>query len=318
MSAYLSYRFPEKDVKEFTGNFIPMEDFDDYEGFLLTNFDISSSFGFIPDETQHEKHLCPSKDRPYVMTAREYYLQAHELLNGMNTMQMEKAVFSRVKSVKFDFERASLLFERLCQTYPKAFVYFFSDSELGTWIGASPEIILEVHQGFLFTTALAGTKKTEEEEWTEKERHEQEIVSDFIVDELKKMGIKSIESIGPYDFNTGAVIHIKTDISADLNLTSTWKVLKALHPTPATGGFPKSQAIELIHAVEPHERKFYTGVIGYLGKQQSRLYVNLRCAELSEEEAFLYLGGGYTLQSIPELEWVETENKSKTLLNCMQ
>jgi isochorismate synthase len=46
--------------------------------------------------------------------------------------------------------------------------------------------------------------------------------------------------------------------------------------------------------------------------------VNLRCAQLQENEAFLYLGGGFTVESIPELELDETENKSKTLIACME
>jgi isochorismate synthase len=62
----------------------------------------------------------------------------------------------------------------------------------------------------------------------------------------------------------------------------------------------------------------YTGIVGWLGKEHTRLFVNLRCAQLQENEAFLYLGGGFTTESIPELELDETENKSKTLIACME
>ena len=53
-------------------------------------------------------------------------------------------------------------------------------------------------------------------------------------------------------------------------------------------------------------------------RYSSRLFVNLRCAQLFENTAYLYVGGGFTKDSIPDLEWDETENKAQTLLKVMQ
>ena len=50
----------------------------------------------------------------------------------------------------------------------------------------------------------------------------------------------------------------------------------------------------------------------------NKIHGILSCAQLQENEAFLYLGGGFTTESIPELELDETENKSKTLIACME
>lgn len=55
-----------------------------------------------------------------------------------------------------------------------------------------------------------------------------------------------------------------------------------------------------------------------MSEEHSYLYVNLRCCQIQEGKAYLYLGGGYTKQSIPEDEWEETENKARTLLNSME
>jgi isochorismate synthase len=254
------------------------------------------------------------------MTAREYYLQAHELLNGLNHFQMDKAVFSRIKSNNFDPNLIEDLFFELEKNYINAFVYLVSSEKFGTWVGASPEILMEAHSDFMFTTSLAGTKKKEEYEldWGEKEIYEQKIVTDYIVQSLEKLKLKSIELNGPYDYSAGPVVHLKTDISADLNGNKPWFVARNIHPTPAIGGFPKEKALGLIRSIEPHDRSIYTGIIGEIDEKSSKLYVNLRCAQLINNNLYLYLGGGFTMQSIPDLEWHETENKSKTILNFVK
>jgi len=319
LSSFLAYRFPGKDKVILQGKFIETEASDFKTGFILSNFDLSKCYVFEGNPSEAGAYqFHEGENDPYVMTAREYYLQAHELLNGINLLQMEKAVFSRIKQVKFDSRAAYNLFEELEKTYPNAFIYLASDAIFGTWIGASPEILVEAHKGYVFTTALAGTRKNDEEGWGEKEIHEQQVVTDYILALLKKNGLNSIEVEGPYDYTAGPVTHLKTDISADLSNTSTWKLARQIHPSPAVSGYPKEQAIGLIQSVEPHSRGIYTGLIGYVEGETSKLYVNLRCAQIKEHQTYLYLGGGYTNQSIPELEWIETENKSKTLINCIQ
>jgi isochorismate synthase len=315
----LTYRFPNKEIETCFGNFKETIPSEIEKGFIVSNFDGSKCFVFEERDKNNEPiAFFEGQKKPYVMTAREYYLQAHELLNGLNLMQMEKAVFTRVKSVPFSIHEAEKLFQILCSTYPAAFVYLFSDKKLGTWIGASPEILVEAHKGFAFTTALAGTKLFKEDEWGEKEIHEQAVVTDYIVSVSKRLKLKNIETQGPYDFQAGPITHLKTDISVDLNSVLAWDFARKLHPTPAVSGVPKNQAISLIESVEPHDRELYTGMIGFVSPESTKIYVNLRCAQLFEKQAYLYLGGGYTMQSIPELEWVETENKSKTLLQCIQ
>ncbi len=320
MSDFITYRFPGKEIESKFGTFSEVIPSAIKEGFIVTNLDLSKCFLFSENESQGDEKINFSSEEPYCMSAREYYLQAHELLNGLNLYQMDKAVFSRIKKHPFKVDLAHDLFKQLEENYPKAFIYLVSSEKFGTWIGATPEILIEAHKNFMFTTALAGTKKLEEKDvdWGEKEIFEQEIVTDYILDVCQKLNLKSIETQGPYDYEAGPVTHIRTDISAELNNNSPWKVAQSIHPTPAIGGFPKEKAISLIHTVEPHNRGLYTGLIGFVNDNSAKLYVNLRCAQIFENSIYLYLGGGYTKQSIPDLEWLETENKSKTLLNFVK
>jgi isochorismate synthase len=316
---FLAYRFPGREIEKKIGIFKEIAADDISKGFVVSNIDFSKTYIFI-ENSQNLKEFHFSQEEPYTMNAREYYLQAHELLNGLNHFQMKKAVFSRVKSQLFDKNLIEDLFFELEKNYKNAFVYLASSQIFGTWIGASPEVLLEAHSDFMFTTSLAGTKKPEEIEfeWGEKEIFEQQIVTDYIKKTLETIKLKSIETNGPYDFSAGPVTHLKTDISADMNGVSPWLIARNLHPTPAISGYPKEKALGLIRSVEPHDRGIYTGVIGEIDEKSSKLYVNLRCGQLINNTLFLYLGGGFTMQSIPELEWVETENKSKTILNFVK
>lgn len=321
MTDTLHYRYPGDTAVSVSGKLrsVPRESV--ATGFIFTNFDASQCYVFEEETEAETETVTPlhfSSDKPYVFTQREYMQQAHAFLNGIHQMNLGKAVFSRIKSTGFDGNKAPELFDKLCAAYPNALVYLLSSELTGTWIGASPEVLLEAHEGYLFTMSLAGTRKpSETESWGEKELIEQELVTEFITDALKALQVDSIEAAGPYDFEAGPVTHLRTDISAELSGISPWEVARSLHPTPAVSGLPRTAAIALIGSAETHDRGLYTGMFGLVSADSARLFVNLRCAQLQENHAYLYLGGGFTPQSVPELEWQETEHKSRTLLNVM-
>lgn len=315
----LYIRFPEQEKQLKTGSFFRSDPYVPYEGLLFTTYEGDQAYTFEEHEIDKiEMHF--SKDIIPVFTPREYYLQAHQLLNGINLMQMGKAVFSRVKQVAFDTSKCIDLFHQLCEDYPKACVYLISSEIFGTWIGASPELLLESHRDHLFTMSLAGTKATADHafEWGEKEKIEQDLVTQFIEKQLIYSEVSNIEITEPYEVQAGPVSHLRSDISADLNGKNAWEIAMNLHPTPAVSGLPREEAMRLISNVEYHKRELYAGIFGYTSPDKTKVYVNLRCAQFQENKAYLYLGGGFTPQSIPENEWIETENKSKTLLNVMQ
>jgi isochorismate synthase len=320
-SDFLAYRFPGKSTVKQTGMIYEVILSEELEGFIFSDF---AAHHFYKFEVLHDCENIPSdffsyEFQPYVYSTREYLLQAHSFLNGIAQFQLDKAVFSRVKSYSFPLDKAFQLFEKLCETYPKALVYLVSSSKIGTWIAATPEILLEAHKSFVFTMSLAGTKKASQntDPWGDKEKNEQQLVTEFIENQLQKVGAEQIELNGPYDYQAGPVTHLRTDLSAYFASGKLTEIIKALHPTPAVSGVPRDKALNLISSVEAHDRFLYTGIVGLLSKTDATLYVNLRCAQLQTNTAYLYLGGGFTPQSIPELELDETENKSKTLISCM-
>ncbi|MFM7682238.1 MAG: chorismate-binding protein [Bacteroidota bacterium] len=312
----LIYRLPRKKIVQKSGRFIPIEGWLK-EGFIVGDFE--GEHKFIYEEGSTSSSLYFKKEKPYIIEKQDYLRQGNVLISAIKNLGIQKTVLSRVKEVDFDESKSLDLFHLLEQNYPEAFVYLFSDSNLGTWIGATPEVLLRKINQNGFTISLAGTKKsTDTELWNIKEKREQAYVTEFIEEELKSLHVNQIEKSENYEYFAGPVKHLRTDFSFTFNDQSIEDVIKALHPTPAVCGLPQNLSLEVISQIEPHNREFYAGFIGEIDNQNAAIYVNLRCCQILSGKIYLYLGGGYTVDSNPEVEWQETENKSRTILDMVQ
>jgi len=311
----LLYRFPKNEIVKKSGVFCKVDSFDS-EGFILSNFLGNEKYQFKESDSSSIK--IPTKEI-HAISKESYQIQAKKLITAIQNLGIQKTVLSRIHSEKFDTSKAIELFYLLEKEYPNAFVYFFSDEALGTWLGASPEILFQKHQNSGFTVSLAATKKINDlNEWNQKEKLEQAFVTDFIHEQLESIGVSELEKLGPFVHEAGPVKHLKTDFSFYINSLSTTQIINALHPTPAVSGLPQSISLELIATLEQHNRELYAGYIGFNSKIYSSVYVNLRCCQFTKDKIHLYLGGGFTKDSDSELEWLETENKSRTILDLVQ
>lgn len=314
MSDILKYRIPSREKVEQTGVFRQVESFSGKEGFVVSSFDKLNKYVFHSGDVEGEIHY--SKEKPVVSSKEEYVVQGTRLLEALKKGQVDKAILSRVhrKGVTIDPES---LFEGLCEAYPQAFVYLISSELFGTWIGATPEVLIGsfTHQSY-FTEALAGTKLPEDE-WTDKELTEQRMVDQFILKVLQSEDVRFPKSMELKTVDAGPVQHLLSGYHFQTGKDHLVRIAEALHPTPAVSGLPRNKSLELIHANELHRRELYTGYIGSLSDEVF-LFVNLRCAQLFENECYLYLGGGYTSESVVENEWRETENKARTLLDVIE
>lgn len=320
-SDLLAYRYPDKEVIIQSGAFKSFDKNDlNKNGFIIGDFYGKKHYLFEPfaNENIQDFKLHSANHQPNTISKKDYLEYGAMLLRVMPSLGIEKLVYSRIKEVSFDRHNTAKLFETLCKTYPKAFVYLVSSELFGTWVGASPEILLEIHESHGFTMSLAGTRlKDSNQEWGIKEYEEQKFVTDFIVNQLNSNGILEIDSEGPYTSPAGNIEHLRTDLSFDVNAEQTLNLVSALHPTPATCGVPRKESLDLIESIElkdcRYDRDLYSGYIGEFSGKRTRLYVNLRCCQIINDKAFLYVGGGYTSESDPEKEWNETERKSETL-----
>ncbi|MFD2247819.1 chorismate-binding protein [Pontibacter ruber] len=240
--------------------------------------------------------------------------------------EMEKVVLSRNFSevVPASFSPVAA-FEQMLQTYPNAFVSLVSVPGVGTWMGASPEILVSIDQNNIFkTVALAGTQPLTEDGctssaiWRQKEIEEQAMVERYILSCFKKLRLREYSEIGPRTVVAGNLMHLRTDFKVDTKEvdfpTLGTDMLHLLHPTSAVCGLPKEPALEFILQHEGYDRSYYSGYLGPVNSSAgTHLFVNLRCMQLLATDAILYAGAGITGESSPEKEWQETQHKMQTM-----
>ncbi|MDX2361124.1 MAG: chorismate-binding protein [Crocinitomicaceae bacterium] len=316
MTQQLQYRIPGRKSVSKKGRFTEVKDFNTLEGFVVSSFDKHRKFHFLEEGTDSvpESSVSP----PYCLTKEEYLKDAELFLQELKEGGLNKSVFSRVKQVAFEADEDEV-YNELCSAYPEAFVYLISSALFGTWVGATPEFLLSANESKATTLSLAGTLKSDDKnDWSSKEEHEQEYVSEFIQSRLNTAGVTDVERRERVDVMAGPVKHLGTEFTFSMINRSASEIANILHPTPAVSGQPQKESLELIAKHERHDRSLYAGIIGVIGKADTQLFVNLRCAQLFDQNAFLYLGGGFTKDSIIEKEWDETENKAKTLQNIME
>ncbi len=293
--------------------------FDDREDAILTPL---SNCRLI--ETSVFKAGCQSeqalaKSEKYQLNSKENHTRlVQRAIESIYSAELKKVVLSRFEVVKLRESNPLKIFNSLLNSYKKAFVYCWYHPEVGLWLGATPETLLNVKGNRFETMALAGTQLyngTLNVDWKSKERKEQQYVTDYIVKSIKPT-VKNIEVSDVETLKAGNVLHLLTKISGKLKVDSFSfeSLIKKLHPTPATCGIPREVAKHFILGNENYNREFYTGFLGELNiNSSSKLFVNLRCMQLKKKEAIIYVGGGITKDSIPEKEWMETVNKTDTI-----
>ncbi len=271
------------------------------------------------------------KAKPPQTSEPDYVKLVQNGVTAIENGHLEKVVLSRAKATdlppKFDVIDT---FIRLQETYPNAFASLVSVPEIGTWMGASPEILVQINKNrILKTIALAGTQPLSPDTnpakalWQQKEIEEQSMVVRFILQRFKSLGLRDYTEIGPRTVAAGNLMHLRTDFTVDMNQVPIpalgTQLLQLLHPTSAVGGMPPASATAFILRHEGYDRAYFSGFLGPVHIDgESNLYVNLRCMQLLEQVALTYAGAGITAESEPEKEWLETRLKMNTMRRLIQ
>ena len=278
-----------------------------------------------PDLPWH--HAAPPV--PPAATETEYARLVRAGVAAIAARQVQKVVSSRAarRPLPPGFDPLTA-FSSLCLKYDRAFVSLVSVPGVGTWLGATPEVLAEVTaDGHFHTMALAGTQpllpglRPREAIWRQKEIEEQALVARYIVNCFKQLRLRDYHETGPRTVAAGQLLHLRTDFAVDLrNVPSAASLgtdmLRLLHPTSAVGGMPKASALSFLQQHEGYDRAYYSGFLGPVNVAApgiARLYVNLRCLQVRPTEAILYAGTGLTIDSDPAREWQETELKLQTV-----
>ncbi|WP_375688534.1 chorismate-binding protein [Pseudooceanicola sp. LIPI14-2-Ac024] len=238
----------------------------------------------------------------------------------------DKIVLSRIepRDLKPEHDLCALA-EALGRAHPHAFVSLVSSSVTGTWLTATPEVLLSVDAQVVRTMALAGTQwpapgtDLATLQWPQKIIDEQALVADFIRDAFAAEGIGGVEETAPGTVQAANLCHLRSDFEAPAaNPVALAGLLRRLHPTSAVCGMPRAEAHAFILEEEGDTRSFYTGYLGPVNLEgRTALYVNLRSARVAGNRIFLHVGGGIVAASDPALEWEETVEKTRTIAQVL-
>ena len=116
------------------------------------------------------------------------------------------------------------------------------------------------------------------------------------------------------------VQHLGTLVEGRLSkpLPSVLELVRALHPTPAVGGYPRESALAVIDELEEMDRGRYAGPVGWVDAAgNGRWAVALRCAHVDEVRARLYAGVGVVRDSDVDAELAETQAKLAAMLGAL-
>jgi menaquinone-specific isochorismate synthase len=201
------------------------------------------------------------------------------------------------------------------------------------FIGASPELLVEVDGPVVRSHPLAGTASrtgdvdndariAAELIASTKNQIEHRVVIDVVHDTLLPWASYLDWEPDPSIVTVANVQHLGTRMEGMLSQPgpSVIELVRALSPTPALGGHPRDAAIELIQRVEGFERGRYGGAVGWVDAAGNGTWaVAIRCAELSDDRrsARLVAGGGIVADSDPRAELAETQAKFQAMLSAI-
>ncbi|MDY7539139.1 anthranilate synthase component I [Undibacterium sp. RTI2.1] len=229
------------------------------------------------------------------------------------------------------------LYRALRSLNPSPYMYFYNFGDMQI-IGASPEILVRNEQlsdsnKKVTIRPLAGTRPRgntpELDAQLAKEllADPKEIAEHVMLIDLARNDVGRIAKTGSVKVTDQMVIekyshvqHIVSNVEGILqDGLSNLDVLKATFPAGTLSGAPKVRAMELIDQLEPTKRGIYGGACGYLSfGGEMDLAIAIRTGVLKDGMLHVQAAAGIVADSVPEMEWQETENKARAVLRAAE
>ena len=247
----------------------------------------------------------------------------------------EGDIFQVVLSNRLEAEAEGSLFDAyrvLRSINPSPYMFYFSSDDIEI-AGASPETLVKLQDGTLFTFPLAGTRprgQTPEEDL----RLEQELLRDekelsehnMLVDlgrndlgRISKFGTVMVEKYLSVE-RFSHVMHIGSTVKGAIRQDQdALDAIGAVLPAGTLSGAPKIRACEIIDELEDNKRGIYGGAVGYIdftGNMDT--CIAIRIAYKKNGKVFVRSGAGIVADSVPESEYQECINKARAVVRAVE
>ncbi|MEM1155993.1 MAG: anthranilate synthase component I, partial [Pseudomonadota bacterium] len=270
-------------------------------------------------EQQAESDFTQAQYEAAVARVKEYILAG-------DVMQV---VPSRRMSLPFEAPPLNL-YRALRNLNPSPYMYFL---DLGDFqiVGSSPEILARVQDGSVTVRPIAGTRRRGHSEAEDLELEKElladpkEIAEHLMLIDLGRNDVGRIADVGSVVVSDQMVVeryshvmHIVSNVTGRLKEgNNAIDVLKATLPAGTLSGASKVRAMEIIDELEPVKRGIYGGAVGYISwAGDMDTAIAIRTAVIKDGQLYVQAGGGVVADSVPSLEWKETQNKARAVFRA--
>ena len=200
-------------------------------------------------------------------------------------------------------------------------------------IGSSPEMLLRVTGDHLETFPIAGTRPVADDDKRnqqlsrdllndEKEVAEHTMLVDLARNDIGKVSkygtvqVKELMKVKRFSHVQHMISHVTGILQSGFD---SYDAFRAVFPAGTVSGAPKLRAMEIIDELEPNFRGPYAGALGYFSANGSCDFaITIRSIFANKSDAFIQSGAGIVMDSIPQTEWAETEQKANALLSALE
>jgi anthranilate synthase component 1 len=224
------------------------------------------------------------------------------------------------------------LYRALRSVNPSPYMFYYDMGDHHV-VGASPEILARVEGDTVTVRPIAGTRPRGRTPQQDKELERdlladpKELAEHLMLIDLGRNDVGRVAQNGTVKLTEKMVIeryshvmHIVSNVEAKLKPGhSAMDVLKATFPAGTVSGAPKVRAMEIIDELEPTKRGIYAGAVGYLGfNGDMDVAIALRTAVIKDNMLYVQAGAGIVADSVPDSEWMETQNKARAVLRAAE
>ncbi len=279
---------------------------------------------------KRSENTIKSYVKKYLPDKKGWIKQISSYLEKIRSGNIEKIVAARRLELKVSegIDPYDIVF-KLKNIGDNAACFLIGFNNKDFFLGLTPERLFRRENKLLKTESVAGTinrgKNSIEDKIlgkklfsSAKNTLEHDFVTKYIVENLDNL-CESVTVSKRVLLKLSSLQHLCRKISGNLkDNISDGDILEKMSPTPAVSGMPQKESMNILKKEESFERGWYTGVVGFAGKNISDYYVGIRSALVSEDKIYVYSGAGIVERSVPEKEWDEINLKSskyKKILN---
>lgn len=252
--------------------------------------------------------------------------ETREYIREGDVMQV---VLSQRQSTEFTAPPINL-YRSLRSLNPSPYMYYMNMEDFYI-VGSSPEILVRLEDDEVTVRPIAGTrprgKDVQHDLELEKEllQDPKELAEHLMLIDLGRNDVGRVAKTGSVELTDKMIIeryshvmHIVSNVTGQLDgKLDAIDVLRATFPAGTVSGAPKIRAMEIISEYELTKRGIYSGAVGYISWDGNMdTAIAIRTAVIKDEKLYIQAGAGIVYDSVPENEWIETNNKAGAMLKA--